>query len=167
MSSFSRPRPIARGGTAGTRPPFSPPPTTPPSDHPPLQPPPSTSFWGAKISDPFSRGDESSITLLNLLLSGTMIRHSKSQHFVDQPDRSLLDLPSPTRFLHGVDLTEQERTVNYFLECTAKQALDGDADWAAEDEDEERKTKKGPAVMALELLRQCAQTPHLITGGVW
>ena len=37
-----------------------------------------------------------------------MIRHSKSQYFVNEPSRSLLDLPSPTRFLHGIDLTDEE-----------------------------------------------------------
>ena len=36
-------------------------------------------FWGAKVSGPFSRGDESSLELLDLLLSSTMIRYLRKE----------------------------------------------------------------------------------------
>jgi len=49
-------------------------------------------FWGRRIQAPWQVKDESALDLLNVLLDGVMMRHSKSQKTLS--GQSILELPS-------------------------------------------------------------------------
>ena len=59
-------------------------------------------FWGLRVSRPFKEKKKEALDLLNVLLDGIMMRHSKSQKFA-KSGSSILDLPGRTVTLVGID----------------------------------------------------------------
>eukprot|EP00943_MAST-04B_sp_MAST-4B-sp1_P009028 g9028.t1 len=68
-------------------------------------------FWGNRISKPFADKKKESLDLLNVLLDGIMMRHSKSQTFINS-GKSILDLPGRTVELVGVDFIDDDAVDN-------------------------------------------------------
>lgn len=80
-------------------------------------------FWDDKIGKPFRRFEESALTLLYALLDAVMMRHSKSQRYLD--DRQLVDMPSRTIEWRGFDIqNDSEKYIFKYLESFAADALD-------------------------------------------
>jgi hypothetical protein len=80
-------------------------------------------FWEDKIGKPFRRFEESALTLLYALLDAVMMRHSKSQRYLD--DRQLVDMPSRTIEWRGFDIqNDSEKYIYSYLESFAADALD-------------------------------------------
>ena len=72
-------------------------------------------FWDHKIGKPFADHDEQSLKLLYLLIDNVMMRHTKSQSYLD--GRSLVKLPPRVVEWRGFDITNiQEKYLIKSLE---------------------------------------------------
>jgi SNF2 family DNA or RNA helicase len=72
----------------------------------------SDGFWSMHVSKPFQRRKPEALQQLNCLLKGIMIRHSKSQTYVD--GASILDLPESSTRRVPVEMTDSEK---YLYQC--------------------------------------------------
>jgi SNF2 family DNA or RNA helicase len=70
-------------------------------------------FWSMCVSKPFQKRKPEALQQLNCLLKGVMIRHSKSQTYVD--GTSILDLPESSTRRVAVEMTDSEK---YLYQCT-------------------------------------------------
>ncbi|KAK3270310.1 hypothetical protein CYMTET_21287 [Cymbomonas tetramitiformis] len=80
-------------------------------------------FWGLKVKQAYSNGDPEALERLELLLSGVMMRHSKSQVYHAEPRRSLLALPRAEQALVPVAWASKHEAAAYAnLEVVAARA---------------------------------------------
>jgi len=111
-------------------------------------------FWSMRISKPFAKRSPEALELLNGLLSGVMVRHSKSQTYTD--GSSILDLPSSSTRRVPVEPNNSEKYLYQFLELNALKEMGGAEAWAGEGQ----KTR-----FWLRMLREACVAPSLINGG--
>lgn len=139
-------------------------------------------FFEKCISAPWQQRHDSALEKLDLLLSGVMMRHSKTQRTSD--GHSIVDLP-PIKCRHeGLEPSESERATSYFLEaltaklCTGRLLEDATATDAQEfDADDtlardaarraaaEKRRNGAVALSLMQLQRQVATSPVLLAGG--
>ena len=79
-------------------------------------------FWQLKIGGPWQRREAPVLDKLDLLLRGVMIRHSKQQ-CVLATGRSILELPSITTRLVGLEPRPSEAAICAFLEALSSKLL--------------------------------------------
>jgi len=117
-------------------------------------------FWNMRISKPFSRRSAEALELLNRLLSGVMIRHSKSQTYVD--GSSILDLPTSSTRRVAVPQSDSEKYLYQFLEMNAAADLAAVIQGAGSSVAGQNGTR---ANFWLRVLREASLAPSLINGG--
>jgi hypothetical protein len=112
---------------------------------------------------------------LQTLLKGVMIRHSKSQTYV-QGGSSILALPEAHNRIISVDPSPSERYVSAFLEMHAVKELTGIIEgvvseagemvegWSGRGRGGEMRSKKGAASFWMRVLREASVTPAVING---
>ena len=115
-------------------------------------------FWSMCISKPFKRRKPEALALLNCLLSGVMIRHSKSQTYTD--GTSILDLPAYRTFRVPVEQSDSEKFLYRFLEINAVTDLG-----AVIGEQGPLGSGGANANFWLRVLREACVAPSLINGG--
>jgi hypothetical protein len=81
-------------------------------------------FWMHKIGKPFRHKNRASLQLLEALISATMMRHSKSQVYVETGE-PLVCMPPRTIEWRGFAVTQNEELyLSKWLECTLADSLD-------------------------------------------
>ncbi len=81
-------------------------------------------FWMHKIGKPFRHKNRASLQLLEVLISATMMRHSKSQVYVETGE-PLVRMPPRTIEWRGFAVTQNEELyLSKWLECTLADSLD-------------------------------------------
>ena len=78
-------------------------------------------FWETKIGVPFEKKDADSLYLLYSLMDSVMMRHSKTQTYLD--GRSLVSIPSRTIEWRSIDITnDSEKHIFQYLSTLAADA---------------------------------------------
>jgi hypothetical protein len=126
-------------------------------------------FWGMRISRPFRRKRPEVLKMLKVLLDAVMIRHSKSQTYLD--GRSILDLPGATNRVVAVDMPSSERYIVMYLEMHAVKDIRDMFQRSAAEANGGNGNGNGNGVSTtranfwLRVLRETCIAPSLINGG--
>jgi len=118
-------------------------------------------FWGLRVKQPFDERKDSALHNLKLLLDCVMMRHSKKQLHVANPQMNILRLPIAKRRFVGVSLDKPEQACHDYLEVRAAHG----AQLERSSNPGSRFSSLRPGAVGSELLRRFCISPSLLSGG--
>jgi len=121
-------------------------------------------FWNVCIANPWRRRDPNCVRKLERLMKAIMMRHSKSQYYLNTGE-SILKLPGLEEEEVGVTLTPSEQAIYDYVEALSVTSLHRNEDELQNLALQRNNRFRGTAEMALRLCSYAASSPYLVAGG--